>query len=301
MKRNGIRLIMALCTLVLSINLLAMGTMAAETAVIPVQILLEGTGQQTEEVFTVELTSETSEAPMPPGSENGCCRVKLRGETSVSIQIPCDREGVFSYTLRQLPGENPACTYDDRVYDLIVYATRSERGELDVAAVVTGSSGEKQDSVVFRNAYAQPVSISLTARKTLDGKTPEDGTFFFRLLDAEGKTVFETENQGRSVAFPALRFQEAGTWIYYLKEVKGDDSRIIYDRTVYTAVVEVTRDWRITVTWERNGKPYAGIPAFANYTDTGVPKTGDSIGLYLTGLTLSAAALILLPMRKRRK
>lgn len=59
MKRNGIRLIMALCTLVLSINLLAMGTMAAETAIIPVEILLEGNVQQTEEVFTVELASET--------------------------------------------------------------------------------------------------------------------------------------------------------------------------------------------------------------------------------------------------
>lgn len=296
MRKSGKRLIAVLWGLMLAAGVLVLPVCAAETAVIPVEIRVMG--DQREETFTVELTPETADCPMPAAS-----RLKLTGGSSGSFRIPCDREGVFSYTLRQLAGTDPACTYDARVYDLTVFATRTEQGDLDISAVVDGPDGSKLDRVVFRNVYAGPVSVSLSARKTLDGGTPKNGAFAFRLLDEKGNIVFEAENQGRSVTFPALTFAEAGTYLYYLKEIKGDDHRIIYDRTVYTAVIEVTKDvgYQVTVTWERNGKPYSGVPAFANYTETGVPKTGDSIGIWLVGLTMSAGALAMLPVTKRRK
>lgn len=156
-----------------------------------------------------------------------------------------------------------------------------------------------------REVFLQPDTWIPTAGVTLNDETPEDGTFRFRLLDEEGNLLAEAENEGQSVAFPAYSYAEAGTWIYYLKEVGATDSGIVYDRGVYTAVVEVTGEESLqaSVTWQRNGNPYIGIPQFFNHTDAENPKTGDRILAYGIGLALSAAALtdLLLTRRRSRK
>ena len=155
-----------------------------------------------------------------------------------------------------------------------------------------------------REVFLQPDTWLPTLGVRLDEETPEDGTFHFRLLDESGNLLAEAENIGQSAAFPAYSYAEAGTWIYYLKQVCVEDSGIVYDRGVYTAIVEVTGEETLqaSVTWQRNGKSYAGIPQFFNQTDMENPKTGDSILRYGTGLTLSGAALTgLLVTRRRRK
>lgn len=285
------RFVAVLSGLFLAAGLFALPVRALETAVIPVEVRL--TAAENRHTFTVELLPEDRGNPMPAGSENGKFRMEVAANTERSFRIPCDRAGIFAYTLRQLPEEDPLLRCDDRVYDLTVYATWSESGALDVSAVLDGQDGEKPDRALFTNGYLGPVSVTLTAVKTLDGGTPKNGAFFFRLLDETGSLVFETENQGRAVAFPALRFDTPGTYRYYLKETAGDAEGIVYDRAVYTAVVEVTRTDGLTasVTWERNGKPYTGIPEFYNYTEGASPKTGDGIGIYAITLILSGAAL----------
>lgn len=304
MGKYGKRWISALWAVILALSSVGTAAFAAEgTAVIPLEIRLEGALPQTNETYVVELLPESTDCPMPGGSENGRCRLTLTGAASGSIRLPCDQVGVFDYTIRQIPGKNPNCTYDQRVYELTVFVTRSEDGETDISAVVYGSDGGKLDGIVFRNVYANPDSVTITATKTLDGKTPQDGAFSFRLLDEEGNVVYETENDGTRVTFPTMRYEETGTYRYYLKEVKGDDDGIIYDRTVYTVTVEVTKDtnYHAAVTYERNGKAYTGTPKFSNFTQSAVPKTGDGIGIYAAGLPLSAAALVLLWRMKRKK
>lgn len=301
--RKGI----VLLTLALALGMVPTAALAAQTqtAVIPVEITLEGPAQERGETFTVELEAKETGYPMPAGSQGKVCCMTLQGASSGSIRIPCEELGVFEYTIRQRPGTDPDCTYDARQYTLRVFVTADETGEKIVTAVLRDPGGEKTDQVRFHNRYAAPVSVSLSARKTLDGGTPKDGAFTFRLLSEDGTVLFEEKNDGRQVCFPAMKFDAAGTYRYFLKEVKGKDSGIIYDRAVYTVTVEVTKDvdYRAKVTYERNGKAWSGTPAFANYTDTGNAKTGDNIGIYVTGLILSAAGLGLLGglLRKRRK
>ena len=150
------------------------------------------------------------------------------------------------------------------------------------------------------------IPVILTAAVTLDGKIPEDAAFGFRLLDGQGTPVYEAENQGCAVAFPVLRFDTPGVYRYYLKEIQGPGEETVHDRAVYTAIVDVRGEHGLTVSlaWERNGKAYAGIPEFRNYTQSAAPQTGDSVITYgsvllLSGIGLAGSAVFGIKKRSR--
>lgn len=274
---------------------------AEETEVrIPVTVLAEGSTADPEAVYTVELIPQTPGCPMPAGSEPGCCRMKLSPGQTGHFRIPCLQLGVYDYRIQQLPGQGP-CIYDCSVLKLRLFVTAEDSGKTAVTALIYGQEGTKEPAALFRNRWPEPVSVTLTALKTLDGKTPADGAFSFRLLAEDGTLLQETKNRGRHIAFDPLLFQEEGTFRFFLKETAGSDGKILYDRTVYTVQVDVTlaEDYRAEVTLLRNGKPFSGTPAFANYTDTGSPKTGDTIGSWVTVLAVSSAGL--LTLRKKRR
>lgn len=305
MGKNGIRFFLALWVLVFGVGITGTAAYAAEelTAEIPVEILLEGNLPEEAERFRVELKPESKAFPMPEGSKDGVYQLKLTGASEGNIRIPCDRLGVFEYTIRLVPGDDPDCSYDSREYDLTVFVASGENGVRTVSVMVYGPDECKRDKVTFRNVYGFPADVVITAIKTLDGRTPKDGAFSFRLLDEKGNEVDTAKNEGQAVTFDPLVFDQAGTYRYFLKENAGKDKHIRYDRTVYTITVEVTKDvdYHAEVTMLRNEKAYTGTPVFANETLTEGPRTGDSIGIYFTVLTLSAAALSLLFAFRRRR
>lgn len=292
---------MACLILLLAVLIVPGKASAAELGdvLIPVTVAAEGAAR--EETYTVELEALTPGCPMPAGSIGNRYRMELR--KTGTIRIPFEDLGVYDYRIRQIPGNSEGCTYDNREYRLRLFVTAAEDGTVVATALIFGQEGTKEPEALFRNYWAEPARIQLSALKTLDGRTPEDGAFSFRLISESGEILYEVENTGRHVVFPAMEFDRPGTWRFFLKEVGGSNGKIIYDRTVYTITVEVTLDgdYRAAVTCERNGKPFAGTPAFANYTDTGSPKTGDAIGGYAAMLLLSGAALSVMFMRKRRR
>lgn len=292
MKRLGMWLWLIL---LLGVPVRAGAAQVAE-AVIPVAVTAEGAPEGLR--WTVELEAGTPGCPMPEGSIGNRYRMELK-ETGM-LRIPCGDLGVYDYVIRQVPGEFAECTYDGQCYRLRLFVTAGNQ----VQALLYDMQEEKTDAVRFRNRWAQSVLVAFNAVKTLDGETPEDGRFAFRLLSGEGETVAEAENVGRNVTFPVLEFRQPGTYRYYLKEVKGTETKILYDRTVYTVTVEVflDGDYRAAVRYQRNGKDYTGIPAFANYTDTGSPRTGDAIGRWAAVLAVSGTALAAVyTTRKRRQ
>lgn len=270
---------------------------------IPVRIQEDGAVLEEEREYTVELLAKTPGSPMPEGSTGGSYRFSLTGGTTGYIVIPCDTLGVFDYRIQQIPGSDPDCTYDGRSYRLRLYVTEREDGKVSASAMLYDREEEKQAEVLFCNHWADPAYLTLSARKTMDGTTPKDGAFTFRLLSEDGEVLHEVKNRGRRVTFPALRFDREGTFRFFIKEAAGRNRKILYDRSVYTVTVTVTKDtdYRTQVTCERNGKPWTGTPSFANYTDTGSPKTGDTIGIYVAVLGLSAAALGSLLLRRKRQ
>lgn len=274
-----------------------------QTVDIPVRILVEGAVPGRETDYTVELRAKTHGAPMPDNCVDETWQMTLKAGGTGYICIPCDRLGVFDYTIRQIPGTAEDCTYDTVQYRLRVMVTMKEDGEKTAAALLFGQEDEKVMLAAFRNRWAQPDYLTISAWKTMDGNTPEDGAFRFRLLSEDGEVVYEVKNDGRRVRFPELRFDREGTFRYFLKEVAGGNRKVLYDRSVYTITVTVTRDtdYHADAVYERNGKPWSGTPSFANYTDTGSPKTGDTIVVWFGLLGASAAAMaVLLWCRKKQ-
>lgn len=303
MKKLGI---WSCVLLMLTVGILPVRTFAAEPekVEIPVRVQAEGYKPNREAVYTVELKPDTPGAPMPEGSSGSSCQIQLRDGALCCIAIPCGKLGAFDYTIRQIPGTDSGCTYDETRYRLRLVVTQSENEKTDVTALLFGQTGEKLPSALFRNRWAEPAVLSFSAWKTMDGNTPKDGAFTFRLLSEDGEVLNEVKNDGRRVRFPELRFDREGTFRFFLKEVAGKDQKIIYDRSVYTITVTVTKDgdYQASVAYERNGKPWYGTPSFANYTDTGSPKTGDTIGIWfgLLGASSAALGILLLSRRKRQ-
>lgn len=302
MKKLGIWL---MAILMLMFSVLPVGAYAAEKAsvFIPVRVLADGAEREETEEYQVELQADSDSCPMPEGSEKGVLRLSLKQGQKKELRIPCETLGVFGYTIRQIPGTDPRCDYDDTIYRLKLYVTTGEDGTLSATARLEAREGIKEPEVLFQNHWAEPAYVTVSARKTMDGNTPEEGAFRFRLLSETGEMLYEEKNHGRRVTFPAMRFDREGTYRFFLKEVTRSDDDILYDRTVYTITVEVTkdRDYQAKVTYARNGKAYFGTPSFANYTDTGSPKTGDNIGFYVMGLGLSSLALAVLCVLHRKK
>ena len=236
---------------------------------------------------------------MPEGSEAGKCAMELTSGETKYICLPCTCVGVYDYILRQRQRDAPDCVYDSQTYRLRLILTSGEDEAPEAAALIYGQEGSKQPEVLFRNRWPDQVAVNLKAQKTLDGETPADGRFSFRLLKEDGSLVEEQKNTGRNIAFSTLYFEREGTYTFFLKEVTGTEGKIQYDRTVYTVTVEI-KDGQAQITYLRNGKPYTGTPAFANYTDTGSPKTGDTVGSWTAVLAVSTAGLAML-LKKRRQ
>ncbi len=277
-------------------------TRAADTGeiLIPVSVLSEGYQPDPDAIYTVELAAQTEGAPMPEGSAGDRCRLEMKNGSTV-LKFRCEMLGVFDYTVRQIPGSAPECTYDDEVFRLRLFVTKTETGDMAVSAVVYGQDESKAANILFRNYWAKPVWVTLTAAKLLDGGTPEDDAFTFQLLTWGGQEL-RAKNQGRRVEFPELRFDAEGTYWYELKEKAGKEEGIFYDTSVYSILIHVTkdRDYHAEVEIRRNDEPYEGIPVFRNYTEGGTPQTGDTVGIPLTVTLLSGAALLIL-LRKRSK
>lgn len=94
----------------------------------------------------------------------------------------------------------------------------------------------------FTNKYA-PGSTSLTLRftKLVDGKTPED-SYSFELTNSTGNLVEKVSNAGSAIAFAPLTFDKEGTYVYYVRETRGQDETMDYDSHVIQVTVDVTAD-----------------------------------------------------------
>lgn len=303
------RCLFILCVLALLFSTLGMGA-AAETLAtgsIPVTFYQGGSTPDDPEVLTVELIPADPSFPMPDGSEDGVYRLQGTADLPGTIYIPCDRVGVFTYTVRQLPGTNQRGVYDTAVYEVTVYVTYAQTGGVEINVVAHKDGAAEKGDIEFTNYYGVPDGVDITAIKTLDKRTPGDGQFSFQLLNDEGDVLQTVENEGKEVAFQTLYFDAVGTFTFTIKEVIGKDSDIIYDKTEYEAVVEVIRnenhDYVARLTYLEDGDEYTGTPTFANRTVSGTPKTGDTFNILLYAVIFvgAAAALIVILRRKRKK
>ena len=147
------RYLFILCVLALLLGTLGMGASAETLATgsIPVTFHQGGSTPEDPEVFTVELTPTDPTFPMPVGSTDGVFQLQGTVDLPGTIYIPCDRVGVFTYTVRQIPGINKRCVYDASVYQVTVYVTYAESGGVEVNVVAHKDGAAEKGDIVFTN------------------------------------------------------------------------------------------------------------------------------------------------------
>ncbi|NLC26780.1 MAG: hypothetical protein GX777_09205, partial [Fastidiosipila sp.] len=214
--------------------------------------------------------------------------------------------GEYNYTIREVKGSAAGITYDETEHKVTVMVTDDGRGQLHAEVIYKDNK-----TPTFTNTYkAAATSATVTAHKTLTGKTLTANQFSFELVDKDGKVLETVKNKADgSISFTALNFDTAGENSYTIREVKGSESGIIYDKTVHKVTVKVTDD--------KAGKLQAEVvyaqgkaPTFTNRfstEDTGsqiptepddgsepdLPHTGEGRSTSALGLALTLAGLAL--------
>ena len=111
------------------------------------------------------------------------------------------------------------------------------------------------------NGYTHKGTAVVEAVKILEGRTPGEDEFTFRLLDSTGAVIAEASNEAATgkVVFDELTFDKAGTYTYTICEVAGDDETVTYsDEKILVTVVMEDKEGEgrltATVTYENNGE-----------------------------------------------
>ena len=134
------------------------------------------------------------------------------------------------------------------------------------AAGIIPANGVADSS--FVNEYVPgTATISLIAQKTLDGRAPSDGQFTFELLQGDEVVQTVSNNAAGMVTFDQLVFKQPGTFIYKIREVRGEDASISYDSHVETITVTVEDDGHGNLTATKSIGDT--VPSFENETKPG--------------------------------
>jgi len=257
---------------------------------------------------------------MPEGASGGIYEITIKGNGSENLVFNYDKLGIYTYTITQIGCDNDDC-YHDKVstYELtvsIVNAENPAEGRFDchVALRPEGApKNDKRDEIIFTNKYAAPAQVIFSATKIYNNKTPKTGLFEFVLKNGNGKVLETVSNVGKDVTFSPIVFDKVGTYTYKISEVIGNRAAVIYDKSIYTATVSVTRDvenegdYVAAVTYKKGSKVIdADAVKFINRSETGgLPFTGDQFRMALWGGlmvgSLVAIVVLLIIWKKRKK
>lgn len=196
-------------------------------------------------------------------------------------ELTYNAPGEHSYTVREVTGDAAGVSYDTTAYAVSVKV--SDNGDGTLSATASGDT-----SVTFKNVYeAAPATVTLNAKKVLEGAELADGEFTFRLENG-GQLMDEATNDADgNVTFHELTLKQAGTYTFTVSEIAGSEEGVTYDSSQKTVTVTVTDDGngQLQASAEGNGqtftntyvKPAAGdTNADAGDADKAIPQTGDT-------------------------
>lgn len=114
----------------------------------------------------------------------------------------------------------------------------------------------KVEKALFTNVYTlanSETTATISGTKVLNGRELKEGEFTFYLMDANGEVVQETTNRADGSFSFDLTYtkDQAGDYFgYTVKEVRGTDSTITYDGSVFAVQVHVVDDGNGTLSAE---------------------------------------------------
>ncbi|MDB1859704.1 VWA domain-containing protein [Collinsella aerofaciens] len=225
--------------------------------------------------------------------------------------IHYEAPGTHTYTLREACpnalGLYKGVTYDGATYTVVTTVTDNGDGTLTATHKLEGTT----ESAGFTNKYhAMPTQVSIGAIKVLEGRELKKDEFSFKLVGEDIESTVTNDADGK-INFDKFEYDEPGTYVYTISEVKGDEAGMTYDKSVFTATVNVVDDGegnlKASVAYTKGDKSVEGIVFNNTYKkpetpvptpDPGTPKTVTNIvktvkGFLPTTGDQQAAALLM--------
>ena len=150
--------------------------------------------------------------------------------------ISYNEVGEHTYTIKEVKGDNSTVAYDSTAKEVTVKVTR-DGDNLKTEVVYP-------ESKTFNNTFTpNAANATIELDKALSGRDLVNGEFKFVLKDDQGNQVgSEVTNQNGKITFPSIKFEKEGTYNYSVKEVKGDNNTINYDKSEKHVTINVTKD-----------------------------------------------------------
>lgn len=165
----------------------------------------------------------------------------------VNFHLTYDKAGTYQYTVYESKNSSiGGIAYSTAVYEVTVTVTDDGTGELKAKVEsISLQGGESTDSLVFTNVYTpDPVDVTVTAQKHLEGKELKAGAYTFKLISKNDsqKSYTAVNKADGTVEFDPITFSKVGEYVYTLTEVSGTESGVTYDKNAYTVTITVTDD-----------------------------------------------------------
>ena len=225
--------------------------------------------------------------------------------------IHYEAPGTHTYTLREACpnalGLYKGVTYDGTTYTVVTTVSDNGDGTLTATHKLEGTT----ESAGFTNKYhAMPTQVSIGAIKVLEGRELKKDEFSFKLVGEDIESTVTNDADGK-INFDKFEYDEPGTYVYTISEIKGDEAGMTYDKSVFTATVNVVDDGegnlKANVAFTKGDKSVEGIVFNNTYKkpetpvptpDPGTPKTVTNIvktvkGFLPTTGDQQAAALLM--------
>mgnify|MGYP004509369353 CR=1 FL=1 len=223
--------------------------------------------------FTFELLEDDVVVASGTNDVNG--NVTL---SPIHYEVP----GTHTYTLREACpnalGLYKGVTYDGATYTVVTTVSDNGDGTLTATHKLEGTT----ESAGFTNKYhAMPTQVSIGAIKVLEGRELKKDEFSFKLVGEDIESTVTNDADGK-INFDKFEYDEPGTYVYTISEVKGDEAGVTYDKSVFTATVNVVDDGegnlKASVAYTKGDKSVEGIVFNNTYKkpETPAPDPGTS-------------------------
>ena len=177
--------------------------------------------------------------------------------------IRYEAPGTHTYMLREACpnalGLYKGVTYDGATYTVVTTVSDNGDGTLTATHKLDGTT----ESAGFTNKYhAMPTQVSIGAIKVLEGRELKKDEFSFKFAGEDVESTVTNDADGK-INFDKFEYSEPGTYVYTISEVKGDETGMTYDKSVFTATVNVVDDGegnlKASVAYTKGDKSVEGI------------------------------------------